>query len=41
MEIVTSIIVTKRLKKIKHNIKDLVKKETIIDLDGDDYTIEK
>ncbi len=41
MEIVTSIIVTKRLKKIKHNIKDLVKKETIIDLDDDDYTIEK
>lgn len=41
MEIVASIIVTKRLKKIKHNIRDLVKKETIIDLDDDDYTIEK
>lgn len=41
MEIIASIIVTTRLKKIKHNLKDLVKKEIIIDLDEDDYTIEK
>lgn len=41
MEIFTSIKVTNRLKKNKHNIKDLVKKETVIDLDEDDYTIEK
>lgn len=41
MEIATSIIVTTRLKKVKHNLKDLVKKETVIDLDEDDYTIEK
>lgn len=41
MEIVTSIIVTTRIKKIKHNFKDLVKRETVIDLDENDYTIEK